>query len=476
MSKASPKRHLLKTSKLQKLIGKSLRIHCAKIILVLLKQVLISFMERLISAGMDEVELYFREQNSLKVQVSGGKINNVSESETRGVAARVITDKKLAFSYTSDFSEQGLGYLQESLESFLQIAEPDEANCFAEPQEFSEAELLLADDGFQDTLFLTERAKELEASALKVDGVTSVPLAEAESSLENVLIINSHNLDVGFTRTGYFQLVEAIAEGEGRVERVVKFNCARRRSNLSPPRSLGEDCGRLASAFLKSGHILPGERTIILSKEAASELVKLLEACLSAEEIINESSIFVGKLSEKVAGECLTLRENPFMPDGYYSCYFDGEGVPTQEKLLIEKGVLKSYLHNLYSAKKLGFKPTGNAGRDGYSAPPGTCAYNLFIEKGDRSEDELISTVDDGMLVTTISGHPLDFRSGNFCARARGWRILKGRISEPISNVEISAPFTDLIERIDGVASDIDFRMPHPAPAIRIERMMVGGS
>jgi len=434
-------------------------------------------MERLLASEIDEVELFFREENLLKVSVNGGIVKEVLVEDSRGLGVRVLRSGVLAFSYTTDFSELGLGTLQERLETILNSAEPDPFYRFAEPVSIPDIDLSLIDDSPEETFSLSEMARELESSALRVSGVDSVLRCEVGSGRETVLIMNSLGVEAGYARSILSQMISAHARGAVHEKAPLCFNFSRRRSELFSPKALGEECGRLAVSLSSPRRFPGGEHTVIFSPQSASDLVILLEQALSGENVAKGRSFLKNSLDCKVASELVTLKEDPHIPCAYYSSLVDAEGVPTKSKIVIEAGVLRYFLHNLYSSAKLGVESTGNAGRVGYSSPPGITTYNLFIEPSDSScgtrAEEMVSEVSSGLLVAFLRDKKFDCATGQISAEAIGWAIENGALKNPVAGVRIEGNLLDLLLRIDGVGNDLDIKRPYRAPSLRVEHFTI---
>ncbi len=442
-----------------------------------IRNILHSLLERLLKAENEQVEIYYREENLLRVTVRRSRIDSVDAEDNRGIGVRAINGGRLAFCFTNDLSENGLGYLQESLENFLAVAEPDENNGFAEPQVGSEIDLRLVDDGFQDTLFLSERARELEAGALKHCEPTQVGKAIAECVIESTLIVNSLGVEVGVTKTIYRQEIELnLREGTG-VAPVTNSHIATARDELLPARALGEECGDWARSLANGKELgqTSLEVPIVLLPYAGNQLVRALEDCLNGEHYAEGKGLLNVLRDEEIASPLLTLSEDPLIPGSYLSSLFDGEGVATTRKSFIDRGVLKTLLHNLHSARWAKVPPTGNAGRKGYSSLPGVTGFNLHIEPGESTLAEIMGRIGEGVLIFSFGAEPLVLAGGELRTPFLGWRIRNGNRAEPIVGAEVCGRIDDILLRIDAVGDEVDFKRQIFAPSLLIERMTVKG-
>ncbi|OPX23285.1 MAG: hypothetical protein B1H03_02180 [Planctomycetales bacterium 4484_113] len=442
---------------------------------MLLRQAFLDFMEKLLRNGMDGVELYHREDDAMEVLVRERKVEKLEESSSRGLGVRALKAGRLAFTYTTDFSATGLREVEETLDSVLSVIEPDEHNLLAPKEEVEEVDIAAADDAEIGPHWLTEQAREMEQSALQVDGVKRVAEARASSRRSSVWLANSNGVELANTLTAYSLSVEALAEGADGLEQAYSYSVRRLRRELFAPKRLGQEAGSLAVSLLGGKPVASGERTVVFTPLAAGQLLSFLAQALDGEQVNMGVSFLAGKMGEAIGSELVNLREDPLLPGGIESALWDGEGVPTRRKDVVAQGIIKYYFHNLYSAHRAGMEPTGNAQRAGYSGVPAIGTYNLHILNGTTPVDELLAEIDDGFLVHDMMGRGLDVTSGMFSAGARGWCIRQGKVAEPVSKVTIAAQMLDLLHDIDGVGDDLDLTRPFYAPTLRVKKMMVAG-
>lgn len=433
------------------------------------------FMEKLLASGVEEAELYHREDDAMEVLVRERKIEKLEESSSRGLGVRALRAGRLAFSYTTDFSQLGLGQLRESLDSFLAVTEPDEHNVLAGPSELEELDLKSVDDADVGPHWLTEQAREMESAALQVQGVKRVPEAQARSGRTGIWLANSRGVELSSTRTSYSLVVVALAEGSDGLEQAYSHSTGCLRQQLFDPGRLGEEAGTRAVSLLGGQPLPSGERTVVFTPLAAGQLLGFLAQALDGEQVSLGFSFLGDKRDAQIGRELLTLREDPFLPGAIESALWDDEGVPTRRKEVLAQGVLKDYFHNLHSAHRAGVEPTGNGSRAGYSALPAIGTCNLHIPNGTTPVDKLLSEVDDGFLVHDVMGRGLDITSGMFSAGARGWHISNGQVAEPVTKVTIAAHMLDLLRDIDCVGDDLDLARPFYSPTLRVKKMKVAG-
>ncbi len=427
-------------------------------------------MDDLLSAGIEKVELYFHENSSLAIELRQGKVEKVQSRDSQGLGVRAIRDSRLAFTYTTDFSSSGLSRLKEKLNSLLDAVGGDKDYDFAKPAELADVELELADDGYGNIHSLIERCKEAEFAATRRMKSLSLHSVSLLAEVENLWIANSYGLDVGVTRTSYTQSVVALCDVAG--GKLSLSTRARKLNNLRQPAELGEELAGLVSSLSGRMQKVRGETPAVFSPQSASTILRILERALDGEKLCCEGTCLKSLIGQRVGAECLNVREDPLARGLYESISFDGEGVATTQKCVIDNGILRTYLHSLHSARKMGVKPTGNAIRSSYSSPPTVSSYNLYIEAGDEPAEAILSNIGGGIFMHSIRVASMDVYTGNFTASGFGWMIRRGELCEPFEPVIFSANLLELLASIRAIGNDLDLSSGCYSPTILVERLM----
>jgi PmbA protein len=212
---------------------------------------------------------------------------------------------------------------------------------------------------------------------------------------------------------------------------------------------------------------------VVLEPNIARDLLGDIFSAASGESIFRKASFLVGQLGEQIANRRLTVIDDGLMLRGLGSRPFDGEGLPTRRTVVIREGVLESYLLNSYTARKLGLKSTGNAGR-GLSGAPGVEAGNLYIEAGPYSPDEIIKSISKGLLITELLGFGVNIVTGDYSRSAGGIWIENGELTFPVQGVTIAGNLKEMLNSIEMIGNDLDFRGSVVAPTLLIGRMTIG--
>ncbi len=252
------------------------------------------------------------------------------------------------------------------------------------------------------------------------------------------------------------------------------YSVARTLKKLEPPEQVGRIAAertlrRLGARKVKTGHV-----PVVFDPMVARSLLEHIFGAVNGDAVYRGASFLAGKLGERVAGENVAVIDDGAMPGGFGSSPFDDEGVPTRRTLVIENGVLKSYLLNTYTAKKLGLATTGNAAR-GLAGNPGIGVGNLFMRPGTRSPREIIADVKEGLYLTELLGFGVNLVTGDYSRGASGLWIAGGELTYPVEEVTIAGNLKDMLVNIAEIGNDLEFRGSIASPTLRVEGLTVAG-
>jgi len=218
---------------------------------------------------------------------------------------------------------------------------------------------------------------------------------------------------------------------------------------------------------------------VVFSPEIARSIMGNIFEAANGDSIYRNASFFSGMLGEQVAGENITVVDDGTMVfdgiGGFGTRPFDGEGLPTRRTVLVERGILKNYVMNTYTARKLSMQSTGNASR-GLAGNPGIGAGNFFLEAGTLTPEEIIRDVKSGLYVTETMGFGVNLVTGDYSQGASGMWIENGEIAYPVEEITIAGNLKDMYKNIVAIGNDLVFRGASAAPTIRVEGMMIAGA
>jgi PmbA protein len=298
--------------------------------------------------------------------------------------------------------------------------------------------------------------------------------AEAMAAGSSVLVTSG-----GFTGTSrgtYASLVvRPVAEDEDGKKRAGGYWAARRHLGaLEGAAAVGEEAARRTLRKLGATKLDTTELPVVFDPDAGRAILGLVASCVRGGAIWRKSSYLAGRLHSKVASELVTIVDDPLIPRAPGSRAFDGEGLLSRKNVVVDAGMLESYLLDSYSARKLEMKSTASASR-GASGGVGASTSNFILQRGNSTVDDLIGSTKRGLYVTEMMGFGFNAVTGDFSRGAAGFLIEDGELTRPINEVTISLPLDDLLQRIDAVADDLDQRTAIATPTFRVSAMTVAG-
>jgi PmbA protein len=245
-------------------------------------------------------------------------------------------------------------------------------------------------------------------------------------------------------------------------------------SKLDSPENVGREAARRTLRRVGARKIASTRVPVVLDPTVAGSILDNIFDAATGDAVYRQATFLADQLGQKVAGENITLVDDGTMVGGFGTSPFDGEGVPTRRTVVIEKGVLKSYLLNTYTARKLGLKTTGNASR-GLAGTPGTGSGNFYLEPGTRTQQQIIADVPRGLFVTEFLGFGVNLVTGDFSRGASGLWIENGELTYPVEEITIAGNLKDMLNNIVEIGSDLNFRGALASPTVRIDGMTIAG-
>ncbi len=429
--------------------------------------------------GADVAECMVSEGSRFSVRVRFGEIEKLTDSGSKGIGIRVLRGKSSGSAYSSDFTDAGLNrMLRMAIEASGVTAEdafaglPDEAelgSAGGDLQLFDPAALELSSAAKIDL------AKRCEQAALDADpAVTHSEGAVFSSGWGYWGLTNSLGFSGGY-RTASCSLGAApVAESNGLKERGSWYGVGRRPDLLGSAEEIGRTAAERAVRRLNPRKMGTMEAPVVLEPGAAKSLLGHLSAAVSGSAIYRGSSFLAGRLGETVAAPQVTVFDDALTLGGFGSSPFDDEGVCGRKTAVVVDGRLENYLLNSYAARKLALRTTGNAAR-GLAGAAGIGQGNFEIAPGCAAPEEIIASVKDGLYVTDLIGFGVNLLTGDYSRGASGFRIEKGRLTHPVSEVTIGGNLADMFLGIEMIGNDPDRRGTTIAPTIKISKMTIAG-
>jgi len=405
-----------------------------------------------------EAEVYLEDNAITSVAVSGGRVESLEMKEELGAGIRVFDAGRVGFAYTSDLSPEGVRLVASAARSFASHTDPDAANRIprSEPSKLPDPDTGEISVGKIETYRKTAIARAMEEAARAVDPrITRIRLARYTDVVGRVEIRNSTGLSRSAVFARLYGSIELQAEQNGELQSGYAGDFALRFGGLDPFR-IGREAARRAIVKLGGVRATTQRADIVFEPEVTGSLLEAFAPALSADGVLKGKSILAGKVGQKVGSAAVDLVDDGRFPGGNRTFPFDGEGTPTGRIVLIEGGVLRGYLHNVYTAGKMALPLTGNGFRSSYMGPPRVSSNTIYFVPSAASREEILSRVKKGFIVSEVMGlHTVDPITGEFSLGAFGQQIENGVVGAPVTGIGIAGNALELLGSIEGVGSDL---------------------
>ena len=427
--------------------------------------------------GADAADAVYVGDRSQSVSVRLGQLEDVHRSEGEEIGLRVFVGKRNATVASSDLSKEAM---QTLVERALAMAAEAPENQFAglAPEELlfrgTPADLDLDDGGDPDPSELRERALAAEDSARAVEGVTNSGGAGASASASTLAIANSNGFAAATRATGYSNSVSVVGGTGATMQRDYAWHSARYLADLEAAEEIGDRAARRAVSRLNPVSIKAGVMPVLFDPRVATTLLGHFVAAISGSAIARQTSFLLDALETQIFAVGVTIHDDPFRKRGLRSRAFDGEGLPVRAMKLVDKGVLTSWLADSASARQLGIQPTGHAIR-GVSGSPGAGPANLTIEAGNRSREEMIAGIKQGILVTELIGQGVNGVTGDYSRGAAGFLITDGEIGPAVAEITVASNLKQMFATLEP-AADLRIRRGIDSPTLLVPQMTVASA
>ena len=445
-----------------------------------LREVVEDVVARAMKGGATAADAIVRDGTEFSTVVRMGEVESLKEADSRGVGLRVFLGNRTASTYSSDLSREGIDRLVRGALDLARITSEDPCAGLPDPSELGslhgDLKLYYDDVHSLPPEERIEYARRAERAALEADPrIKNSEGGAFDATTGRKVLANSLGF-VGDYRRSYCSILAApIAQDEnGAMQRDFWYSAARSLARLESPESVGREAARRAVRRLGARKVASTRVPIVFDRTVASSLLGHVFEAASGDAIYRHSSFLVGKLGEKIAGENVTIVDDGTMPGGFGTTPFDGEGVPTRKTVVVEKGALKSYLLNSYTARKLGLQTTGNAAR-ALTGNPGIGSGNFFLQAGPHSPQQIIAGIKRGFFVTEFLGFGVNLVTGDFSRGATGLWIENGELTFPVEEVTVAGNLKDMLNNVSEIGSDLEFRSSTACPTLRIDGMTLAG-
>jgi PmbA protein len=434
-------------------------------------------LERARAAGATAADVVVAEGDSLATSVRLGEVEKLQRARGRHLGLRAFLDHRSAITSSADLSRESLERLAEETCAMARVIESDEVSGLPDPAELAGAlpELdlfhpreITADEGLA-------MAREAEAAALGADPrITNSEGGEFSSDQRHVAYASSLGFAGHYRLSSFSLAVVPVATQDGEMQRDYWYSSRRSFDDLEAPEQVGRTAARRTLRRLGARKVPTQQIPVIFEAEAAASLLRHLAGAVSGYALYKGTSFLAGKLGERIAPDWVTVVDDGTLPRALGSRPFDGEGVRTRRTAVVERGVLRSYLFDSYSARKLGGRTTGNASRS-IGDSPHVGSHNLFLEPGTTATEDIIGAVRQGLYVTELIGHGVNPVTGDYSRGAVGLWIENGELAHPVEEITIAGNLLHMLRDIETIGAELDFRASTVSPTLKISRMTVAG-
>lgn len=417
-----------------------------------------------LKSGADEAGAFISNSRDIEIEYRNKQLDKLQESTQNSLSLQLYTNHRYSSHSTSDLRKDELKkFIQEAVSATKYLSE-DQFRSLPDPKYYptqTDVDLKLKDSAY-DKVQSDERVKlasEIEKVAMaESDKIISTTAGYYDSYYENVRV-HSNGFKGESSGTVFSAGAEVTVKDEsgGRPEDWF-YATTRYKKEIPPAEILGKEAVKRALRKIGQKKIESGSYTMLVENRASAQLLSVFSGAISARSIQQKSSFLDGMLNKKIASDKLTVIDNPFLEKGMNSRLFDGEGIAAKKRVIIDKGILKCYYVDNYYGKKLGWEPNGGS------------TSNLILECGDKSFDELLKTIDKGIIINGFIGGNSNSTTGDFSFGIVGLYVENGQIIKPINEMNISGNAKEVWNQLVELGND-----PYMYSSVRIPSLLFDG-
>ena len=434
--------------------------------------------EEALKQGFTDCELFYLGGESFEVLLMEGEVSNYENSSEAGISFRGTYEGRTGYAFSERLEEESIPFLIESArENALLMPVEEREELFA-------GEEYPAFDGYYPELEQVcvdkriQLAKRMEEAALNgAESIASLDYCVLGIAKREVSIVNSLGLDISYTKNFASGYVSAIARRGEETKKGSAFWKGTDWARFNPEET-GRKAAKIGAELLEAASVKSGSYGAVLDSRAMTSLLTSFSGIFFAETVQKGFSMLKDRQEEQIAADCVTLRDDALLEEGYASVPFDSEGVAGKNKAVIEHGFLKTLLYNRKSAKKDGVTSTGNGFKAGLTAPVKTACTNFYIQKGEKSLADLFAVLGNGLYITDFMGLHAGTNavSGDFSLSAEGFLVEDGKIVRPVEQITVAGNFYTLLKDILEIAEDLYFSAGGKgSPSVLVKEIAIAG-
>ena len=434
---------------------------------------LLSIAERLAAQALagEQVEAYVARARDTDVKVFDGDVESLSSAETEGVGVRVVKDNRQGFAYAGSLDDEAVAEALAEARDNADFGTDDEFLGLPDPDGVTPADLDLfradlANVAADDKVAL---ALEVERATRAADGrIRGVETAEYGDAAIEAAVASSTGVRAHVRRTVCSVYAYALAGEGAETQTGYGYSVGRHPDELDVDKAATMAAER-ATQMLGAKQPSSRKITVVLDPLVTAQFLGVLSSAMSGEAVLKGRSMFADRVGETVASTIFTLTDDPTNPEAFGAAPYDAEGLATRRNALIHGGILHGFLHNTYTGRRSGTATTGSAVRAGFKSTPGVGARALRLVPGEKTQEELLAGVGDGLLVRSAIGlhsgaNPV---SGDFSVGVEGLMIRNGAVAEPVREATVASTLQRMLKDVSAVGSDLEW-LPGGAAGVTV--------
>jgi PmbA protein len=427
-------------------------------------------------AGADAGDAVYLGNSSESVSVRLGALEDVERSESENIGLRVFVGGASASIGSTDLGDAALDELASRAVAMARLAPADKFAGLASEELLLKGpapDLELDDPTERSPAELRRLAEEAEDAARAVEGVTNSEGGGASAGRGLFALATSHGFSGAYAASSHSVSASVVAGEGSTMQRDYAWRSTRFAADLRAPAEIGREAGERAVRRLNPGRVKSGPMPVVFDPRVANSLVGHLLGAMSGASIARRASFLLDRDGQKLFDSAVTIIDNPLVARGMRSRPFDGEGLPTSSRKIVDAGHLTGWLMDAAAARQLDATPTGHASR-GSSGAPHVTSSNVVLGPGTLTPAELMADIADGVYVTELIGHGVNGVTGDYSRGASGFRIVNGELAGAIAEFTVAGHLLEMFAALTP-ANDLEVYRGIDTPTLRVDGMSVAG-
>lgn len=441
---------------------------------------LAAVLEHATRGGATAADAVMVESSAFAAGIRLGAIEKLTDARERRLGLRVFTGASSAIAATADLSAVGLERFAADTVALARVTAadplaglPEGGALAADRPDLDLFDAAATAPNPDDAL---AKARAAEEAALSTDPrLSNSEGAEFSQDASTIAYASTLGFTGSYRRSSFHLGVEPVATHDGGMQRDFWYARARHLARLEDPVAIGKRAAERTLRRLGARRVKTQEAPVIFESTVAVSLLGHLAGAVTGQSLYRGTSFLLGRLGDTIASPLMTVVDDGRMARGHGSRPFDAEGLPTRQTMVVERGVLRSYLLDTYSARRLGLASTGNAAR-AIGDSPGASPTNFYLQAGTHTPEAIIASVDRGLLVTELIGFGVNPVTGDYSRGAVGLWIEHGEIVYPVEEITIAGNLLDMFRDLEMIGNDLDFRGSMAAPMVKIRNLTIAGA